>query len=335
MNKITTKTSRRRALKLGLAAALVAPAIVPAGLVRAQAWPSGPINWLNPFAAGGGVDVFGRPLAAQVGDQIGQNIVVDNKGGAGGTVGASQAAKMKPDGSGFFLGAVHHTIAPSIYKNLDYDLEKSFEPITMIALVPQVISINPQKIPAKTYAEFYDYLKKNPGKVNYGSPGAGTAHHLAGELYKLETKVQITHVPYRGAGPAMQDLLAGNVEMMFDGMGTSATQIRSGKLLGLAVATPKRLPEFPDIPAAGEVGIPNWIVSTWYGLWAIKGTPKAIVDRMYDECVKAMNTEKLKAIWKDQVALMGGESPDAFAKRIHSEIEKWAKVVANAGVKID
>lgn len=335
MNKITTVTSRRRALRLGLAASFAAPAIVPAGLVRAQAWPSGPLNWLNPFAAGGGVDVFGRPLAAQVADQIGQNIVVDNKGGAGGTVGASQAAKMKPDGSSFFLGAVHHTIAPSIYKNLDYDLEKAFEPITMIALVPQVISINPQRVPVKTHAEFLDYLKKNPGKVNYGSPGAGTAHHLAGELYKLETKVQITHVPYRGAGPAMQDLLAGNVEMMFDGMGTSATQIRAGKLLGLAVATPQRLPEFPDIPAAAEVGIPNWIVSTWYGLWAIKGTPKPIVDRMYEECVKAMKTEKLKAIWKDQVALTGGEPPDAFAKRIHGEIEKWSKVVATAGVKID
>jgi tripartite-type tricarboxylate transporter receptor subunit TctC len=323
--------SRRHALKLGVAAALAAPAVV-----RAQGtWPSGPVTWLNPFPAGGGTDVFARPLAAQVGDQLGQQMIIDNKGGAGGTVGASQAAKGKTDGSLFFVGAVHHTIAPSIYKNLDYDLEKNFEPITMIALVPQVISIHPQRVPVKTAAEFLAYVRKNPGKVNYASPGAGTAHHLAGELFKLETKTEITHVPYRGAGPAMQDLLAGNVDMMFDGMGTSASQIRAGKLLGLAVATPNRLAEFPDIPTSAEIGVPNWIVSTWYGLWAIKGTPKPIVDRMYAECVKAMQTEKLKGIWKDQTAQMGGESPDAFAKRIRSEIDKWAEVVAAAGVKLD
>jgi tripartite-type tricarboxylate transporter receptor subunit TctC len=242
---------------------------------------------------------------------------------------------MKPDGSVFFVGAIHHTIAPSIYKALDYDLEKDFEPITMIALVPQVISINPAKVPVKTYAEFLAYVKANPGKVNYASPGAGTAHHLAGELYKLETKTDVTHIPYRGAGPAMQDLLAGNADMMFDGMGTSATQIRGGRLLGLAVATPKRLPEFPDIPTAAEVGVPNWIVSTWYGLWAIKGTPKPIVDRMYTEMVKAMEMPKLQAIWKDQTAQMGGESQQDFAKRIRAEIEKWQKVVAAAGVKLD
>jgi tripartite-type tricarboxylate transporter receptor subunit TctC len=323
-------SSRRRVLGGAFAAAVAAPAIA-----RAQTWPSGPITWLNPFPAGGGTDVFARPLAAQVGDQIGHQIIIDNKGGAGGTVGASQAAKMKPDGSGFFVGAVHHTIAPSIYKNLDYDLETSFVPITMIALVPQVISINPTRVPVKTHAEFLAYLKKNPGKVNYASPGAGTAHHLAGELYKLETKTEITHVPYRGAGPAMQDLLAGNVDMMFDGMGTSAQQIRQNRLIGLATATPQRVTEFPDIPTSAEVGVPNWIVSTWYGLWAIKGTPQPLVERMYAEMVKAMKVEKLQAIWKDQVAQAGGEPPAEFAKRIRSEIEKWQRVVAASGVKLD
>jgi len=322
--------SRRRVLGGALGAAVAAPSIV-----RAQAWPSGPITWLNPFPAGGGTDVFARPLAAQIGDQIGQQIIIDNKGGAGGTVGASQAAKMKPDGSGFFVGAVHHTIAPSIYKNLDYDLETSFVPITMIALVPQVISINPSRVPAKTHAEFLAYVKANPGKVNYASPGAGTAHHLAGELYALETQTRFTHVPYRGAGPAMQDLLAGNVDMMFDGMGTSAQQIRQNRLLGLATATPQRVAEFPDIPTSADVGVPNWIVSTWYGLWAIKGTPQPIVDRMHAETAKALKTEKLQAIWKDQVALAGGEPPAEFAKRIRGEIEKWQKVVAASGVKLD
>jgi tripartite-type tricarboxylate transporter receptor subunit TctC len=322
-------SSRRRVIGGAFAAAIAAPAVV-----RAQAGPTGPITWLNPFPAGGGTDVFARPLAAQVGDQIGQQILIDNKGGAGGTVGASQAAKLKSDGSAFFVGAVHHTIAPSIYKNLDYDLETSFVPITMIALVPQVISINPTRVPVKTHAEFLAYVKKNPGKVNYASPGAGTAHHLAGELYKLETKTDITHVPYRGAGPAMQDLLAGNVDMMFDGMGTSAQQIRQGRLIGLATATPQRVADF-DIPTAAEAGVPNWIVSTWYGLWAIKGTPQPLVDRMYAEIVKAMKTDRLQAIWRDQLAQVGGEPPAEFAKRIRSEIEKWQKVVAASGVKLE
>ncbi len=324
-------TSRRGALKLGLAATLAAPAVARAQ----QGWPNGPITWVNPFPAGGGTDVFARPLAAQVGEQLGVQILIDNKGGAGGTVGASQAAKMKPDGQTFFVGAIHHTIAPSVYKTLDYDLEKNFEPITMIALVPQVISINPAKVPVKTAAEFIAYLKANPGKVNYASAGAGTAHHLAGELFKLETKTEIIHVPYRGAGPAMQDLLAGNADMMFDGMGTSAQQIKAGKLLGLAVATEKRVPEFPDMPTAAEIGVPAWLVSTWYGMWAIKGTPKPIVERMYAEIVKALANPKLQTIWKEQLAQVGGETPAEFAKRIRMEIEKWQKVVAAAGVKLD
>ena len=328
---MTYKASRRRALQLGLAAALAAPTIARAQ----QGWPAGPITWINPFPAGGGTDVFARPLAAQVGDQLGVQILIDNKGGAGGTVGASQAAKMKPDGQTFLVGAVHHTIAPSIYKNLDYDLEKNFEPITMIALVPQVISINPNKVPVNTAKDFIEYVKKNPGKVNYASAGAGTAHHLAGELFKLETKTDIVHVPYRGAGPAMQDLLAGNADMMFDGMGTSAQQIKAGKLKGLAVAAPQRVPEFPDMPTAAEIGVPNWIVSTWYGLWAIKGTPEPIVDRMYQEIVKALNNPKLQTIWKEQTAMVGGESRPDFAKRIRAEVEKWKKVVEAAGVKLD
>lgn len=327
----TFSTSRRKALKLGLAATLAAPAVARAQ----QGWPNGPITWVNPFPAGGGTDVFARPLAAQVGDQLGVQILIDNKGGAGGTVGASQAAKMKPDGQTFLVGAIHHTIAPSVYKNLDYDLEKNFEPITMIALVPQVISINPNKVPVKTAAELIAYLKANPNKVNYASAGAGTAHHLAGELFKLETKTEIVHVPYRGAGPAMQDLLAGNADMMFDGMGTSAQQIKAGKLNGLAVATQQRSPEFPNIPTAAEIGVPNWIVSTWYGMWAIKGTPQPIVERMYAEIVKALAAPRLQTIWKEQLAQVGGETPAEFAKRIRMEIEKWQKVVAAAGVKLD
>ena len=321
--------SRRSAIKLAVAASTV-------GTAHAQEkWPPGTITWINPFPAGGGTDVFARPLAAQVADQLGCQILIDNRGGAGGTVGASQAAKMKPDGSVFFIGAVHHTIAPSVYPNLDYDIEKDFVPITSIASVPQVISVNPNRLPARTVAELIAYVRANPDKVNFASSGIGTAHHLSGELFQIETKTRMVHVPYRGAGPAMQDLLAGNVDMMFDGMGTSASQIRAGRLIGLAVAQPERSPAFPDIPTSREAGLPYWIVSTWYGLWALKGTPQPIVDRMYTELAKAMALPKLQAIWKEQAATAGGERPATFAEYIRSEIDKWCKVAAAAGVKLD
>lgn len=326
---MSLRSVTRRAMVAGGLTALAAPAVV-----RAQAWPSQPITFLNPFPAGGGTDVFARPLAAALSESLGQQVLVDNKGGAGGTVGASQAAKAKPDGNLFFVGAIHHTIAPNIYKTLDYDLEKAFEPITMLALVPQVVSINPQRVPVNTLQEFLDYVRKNPGKVNYASPGAGTAHHYAGELFKLLTKTNIVHVPFRGAGPAMNDLLAGQVDMMFDGMGTSASQIRAGKLKGLAVATKARVPEFPNIPTAAEAGVPGWEVATWYGLWAIKGTPMPIVERMHAATLKALNDPKLKKIWQEQSAQAGGESRADFAKRIRAEIEKWAKVTKDADIKV-
>ena len=321
--------SRRSAIKLAVAASMVSTAHAQ------EKWPPGTITWINPFPAGGGTDVFARPLAAQVGDQLGCQILIDNRGGAGGTVGASQAAKMKPDGSVFFIGAVHHTIAPSVYPNLDYDIEKDFVPITSIASVPQVISVNPNRLPVRTVAELIAFVRANPDKVNFASSGIGTAHHLSGELFQIETKTRMVHVPYRGAGPAMQDLLAGNVDMMFDGMGTSASQIRAGRLIGLAVAQPERSPAFPDIPTSREAGLPYWIVSTWYGLWALKGTPQPIVDRMYAELAKAMALPKLQAIWKEQAATAGGEQPAAFAEHIRSEIDKWRKVAAAAGVKLD
>jgi tripartite-type tricarboxylate transporter receptor subunit TctC len=302
---------------------------------RAQAWPEKAITFLNPFPAGGGTDTFARPLAAALTRYLGQQVVIDNRGGAGGTVGAAIAAKAKPDGYTFFVGAIHHTIAPSIYKKLDYDLQTDFIPITMLALVPQVVSIHPQRVPVNTLAEFIDYAKKNPGKVNFASAGAGTAHHLAGELFKIQTGVNLVHIPFRGAGPAMQDLLAGQVDMMFDGMGTSGVQIRGGKLKGLAVATRQRVAAYPDIPTALELGVQGFEVSTWYGLWAIKGTPQPIVDRMYQETVRALAEPELKKLWADQAAEPGGESPQDFTKRIQTEIAKWAKVVDAAGVKVE
>jgi tripartite-type tricarboxylate transporter receptor subunit TctC len=205
-------------------------------LALAQAWPTKPIRIINPFPAGGGTDTFARPLAAKLTQSLGQTVIIENQGGAGGTVGAANAARTNPDGYTFLMGAIHHTIAESLYPKLSYNIEKDFIPITMVAQVPQVMVVHP-KHPFRTVKELVDYAKANPGKLNFGSPGAGTSHHLAMELFMRVTGTSFVHVPYRGAGPMMQDFLAGQIDLVFDGMGTSSTQIKAGKLRGLAIAT--------------------------------------------------------------------------------------------------
>ncbi|MCX7151442.1 MAG: tripartite tricarboxylate transporter substrate binding protein [Proteobacteria bacterium] len=303
-------------------------------IASAQAWPTKSIRIINPFPAGGGTDTFARPLAAKLTQALGQTVYIENQGGAGGTVGASNASKAAPDGYTFFMGAIHHTIGESLYTTLPYKLERDFIPITVVAYVPQVMVVHP-KHPFKTIKELVDYAKANPGKLNFGSPGSGTSHHLAMELFLNVTGTKMTHVPYKGAGPMMTDFLAGTIDVVFDGMGTSSTQMKAGKLRGLAIATPKRAEQFPDMPTMDEVGVPGMVVSTWYALWAIKGTPKEAVDRMYQETVKAMNLTDMKNIWVSQVATTGGISPEEFQAFIRSEIVRWSKVVKDANVKVD
>lgn len=301
----------------------------------AQEWPVRTITFLNPFPAGGGTDAFARPLAAQLTEQLGRQVIIDNRGGAGGTVGASAAAKAAPDGYNWFVGATHHTIAPSMYKNLDYDIEKSFIPVAMIANVPQVLVVNPQKVSARNAKEFVELMKKNPGKYNYASAGSGTVHHLAGELYKIQTGTFITHIPYRGAGPAMSDLLAGQVDLEFDGLATSAAQINAGKLIAIAVASKNRVAVIPNVPTFAEAGLPDFVVSTWYSLHAPRGTPKPIIDKMIAEVQKALNTPKLKAIW----AANGSDTPNLygedFGKQVSADVKRWSTVVAKSGAKLD
>jgi tripartite-type tricarboxylate transporter receptor subunit TctC len=308
---------------------------VAASQAQAQSWPDKPVTFVVPFAAGGGTDAFARPLAAQLDTQLGKRVLIENRAGAGGTVGASAASKATPDGYTFLMGAAHHTIAPSLYPNLDYDIEKDFVAVALIARPPQVVVVNPDKVAAKTLVEFIDYARANPGKLNYGSAGAGTTHHLAGELFKILTKTNIQHVPYRGAGPAMQDLIAGHVPVVFDGLGSSAAPVRAGQLRALAVAAPKRVPAFPDLPTAAEAGLAGYEVATWYGLFAPKNTPPAIVAQMVKELQKAMQTPAIKEAWERN----GSDVPDvagpAFAKMVSAEVERWSKVVTEANVKLD
>ena len=298
-------------------------------------WPSKPVTLIVPFPAGGGTDAFARPLSAQLTKQMGKQLVIDNRGGAGGTLGAGIAAKAAPDGYTFFMGGAHHAIAPSMYPKLDYDIEKSFVPVALVATPPQVIVVNPQKVPVDNLKDFIELLRKNPGRYNYGSAGNGSAHHLAGELFKMQTKTFITHIPYRGAGPALSDLIAGQVDIMFDGLGSSSQHIKAGKIKALAVASNRRAPGFPNVPTAAEAGLPGYEVSTWYGIWAPKDTPKEIVDKMTAEITKALNSPELKATWTNN----GSETPnmtgDAFGKFVSAEVKRWAAVVKASGAKLD
>ncbi|MBO9647461.1 MAG: tripartite tricarboxylate transporter substrate binding protein [Variovorax sp.] len=323
---------RRDVLQLAMAAGAAALA----GGARAQAgWPTRPVTMIVPFPAGGGTDAFARPLSAQFSRITSQTLVIDNRGGAGGTVGASIAAKAPPDGYALFMGAVHHAIAPSIYPKLDYDLEKDFVPLLLLANVPQVVVVNPKRVGAPTLKDFVAYAKQNPGKLNYASAGAGTSHHLAGELFKLQTGTFITHIPYRGAGPALQDLIAGNVDVMFDGLGSSSQHIKAGRIKALMVAGTRRNPALPDVPCAAEVGLPDYTVTTWYGLWAPKGTPAEVQARIVDDMNKSLATDELKSIW----AANGSEIPHLtgpqYGAFVNAEIKRWAAVVKDSGAKVE
>ena len=297
-------------------------------------WPSKPIKWINPFPAGGGTDVFARPMAAKIGTSLGQSVYIENLGGAAGTVGASVAAKATPDGYTFFVGAIHHTIAESLYLKKPYKLEQDFVPITVLAYVPNVLVVHP-RFGFKTVDDLVKYAKANPGKLNFGSAGSGASHHMAGELFKRIAGIDMVHVPYKGIGPMMQDLLGGQVDLCFDSLSSSSPQIKAGKLIALAITSTTRSPAFPDLPTMAEAGYKGFEVTTWYALWGIKGTPQPIIDKMYAESVKALNDPDIKKIWESQGATIGGQPPKEFASFISSEIAKWGKVVKDGNIKID
>lgn len=300
-----------------------------------SSWPSKPVTMVVPFPAGGGTDAFARPMSAQFAKLTGKQLIIDNRGGAGGTLGAGVAAKSAPDGYNLFMGAVHHTIAPSMYPKLDYDLERDLVPLILVANVPQVLVVNPKKVQAADFKAFLEMVKKNPGRLNYGSAGGGTSHHLAGELFKLQTKTFITHIPYRGAGPALQDLIAGNVDMMFDGLGSSAAHIKGGRIKALMVSGPKRNAAFPDVPCSAELGLPDYTVSTWYGVWAPKGTPAEAQARAIEEIRRASQTDEAKAVWASQGAEFPNLTTTQFEGFIKKELTKWSQVVKASGAKLD
>jgi tripartite-type tricarboxylate transporter receptor subunit TctC len=328
---MTPLIHRRTVLRAALAGAAASTLQVQAQ----PAWPAKPVTMIVPFPAGGGTDAFARPMSAQFARLTGRQLIIDNRGGAGGTLGAGIAAKAQPDGYTLFMGAVHHAIAPSMYPRLDYDLERDLVPLILVARVPQVLVVNPKKAGTASFREFLASVRANPGKFNYGSAGGGTSHHLAGELFKQQTQTFITHIPYRGAGPALQDLMAGNVDMMFDGLGSSATHIKGGRIKALMVSGARRSPAFPDVPCAAELGLPGYNVTTWYGVWAPRGTPVDAQTRAVEEIRKACSTDEAKAVWASQGAEFANLTGAPFEAFIKGEIRQWAQVVKASGAKLD
>ena len=331
MNNFEIEGSRRELLR----AAAATVAVLSFGSQAQSSWPAKPVTVVVPFPAGGGTDAFARPLSAQFAKLTGKQLIIDNRGGAGGTLGASIAAKAQPDGYTLFMGAVHHAIAPSMYPKLDYDIEKDFLPLALIANVPQVLVVNPKNLPGPDFKDFLARVRKSPGKYNYGSAGAGTSHHLAGELFKQQSKTFITHIPYRGAGPALQDLIAGSVDMMFDGLGSSAAHIKGGRIKALMVSGAKRNPAFPDVPCAAELGLPDYTVTTWYGMWAPKGTPAEVQSRIVEELRRAMASDELKTIWASNGAEFGNLTQAQFGNFVGAEVKRWATVVKDSGARLE
>jgi tripartite-type tricarboxylate transporter receptor subunit TctC len=303
--------------------------------VFAQGWPNKPVAIIVPFPAGGGTDVFARPLAAQLSKQLDRQFIIDNRAGAGGNLGASQAARAPKDGYTLFLGGTSVSIAPSVYPKLDYNPQKDFETIAIIAVVPQVIVVNSEHVKADNLRELIGLAKRNPGGMHYGSSGNGTVHQFAAELFKMTAGVDIAHVPYKGAAPAMQDLMGGQIEMMFDGLGGALPHIKTGRIKAIAVASRSRAAALPGVPTTAEAGMPGYEVASWYALWVPAGTPKDIVDRLGAEVGKALASPELKQIWAGLNATTGPTNPKDATVFLSDETARWAKVAKEASIKID
>jgi len=300
----------------------------------AQAWPKQPITLIVPFPAGGTTDVLARALADKLSPALGQTVIVESKPGAGATLGADYVAKAKPDGYTLLVGAVHHTIASSVYKKLAYDFQKDLMPITTIAIVPNVLAVKADS-PAKNVAELVALLKAKPGAYNYGSNGNGTAQHLIGTQFQNLTGTEMAHIPYKGSGPLTTDLLGGQVTMSFDTITPLLPHIKAGKLRALAVTTAKRSSALPDVPTLEESGLKGFNIGTWFGVLAPAGTPKEVMARLSTEMVKVIQSAEFRQRMAEIGAEPIGNSPDQMAKQVQDETAKFAKLVKDAKVTIE
>jgi tripartite-type tricarboxylate transporter receptor subunit TctC len=300
--------------------------------VQAQAYPSKPIRLVVPFPPGGPADIIGRTLANKMSSSLGQQVIVDNKGGAGGVIGVENVVKSPPDGYSLLLGSPGATaIAPTLTK-LPYDVEKDLVPLTQVVSVPEVVVAIP-KLKIKTLPELVAYAKANPGKVTFASSGNAGMPHLAGELLKREAGIDITHIPYRGAAPAVNDLLGGQVDVMFADIPILLPHINSGKLVALALGSEKRAPSLPNLPTTGEAGLPRVLANNWYGLFVAGGTPKEITVKLTQAAIAALKSDDVRETLAKQGAIVVGSTPDEFNAFLRAERTKWGTVAKTAGVK--
>ncbi len=338
----STPSRRRRATLAAAAFLACAPFSLTGTALADAAWPNKPVRIVVPFAPGGTTDIMARAMAPELTRAFGQPFIVDNRAGAGGNVGADIVAKSAGDGYTLLMGTVGtHGINRALYAKLPYDPIKDFVPITLVASVPNVMVMNADKAKAMGVHNVQDFIrvaKASPGKLNMASSGNGTSIHLAGELFKSMTGTFMLHLPYRGSGPALMDMVSGNADVMFDNLPSSMAQIKAGKLTALAVTSAVRSTALPDVPTVEQAGGPalkGFEASSWFGLLAPAGTPTDIVNRIQQEVAKSLATPALKERLEAQGAIPGGNTPAEFAKHIDKEHKKWAQVVKTSGAKVD
>ncbi|MCD6673461.1 MAG: tripartite tricarboxylate transporter substrate binding protein [Burkholderiaceae bacterium] len=332
---------RRRLVALPTAIALAGVAAVASlsSTASAQSWPERPIRYVVPYPPGGPLDLVARALAEKLDASLGQRVVVENKPGAGGNIGADLVAKAPPDGYAIVMGAVAtHAINPYLYAKMPYDANADFAPITRIASVPNVLVMNPEtaaKLGVNSVADLIAYAKRNPGKLNYASGSNGSAGHLAGELLESMADIAAVHIPYKGAAPAQLSLLSGETDFLFDNLASAAPQIRAGKLKALAVTTSERSSFFPELPTMSESGLKGFDIDTWFGVFAPAGTPKAVIERLHDEFARALASPEIVERLSKMGAKPAPMSPQAFAEFVRAEQQKYEKIVKASGARID
>lgn len=323
----------RYLLGFGKTALLALLGLVSAGAASAADYPTRPVHIFVSYPAGGSTDITARLIGAWLSERLGQQFIIENRPGGGNNIGTEAAIRSAPDGYTLFLVNPANAINTTLYRNLRFNFLKDMAPVAGLIRVPNVMEVNPA-VPAKTVAEFIAYAKANPGKVNMASSGNGTSVHLSGELFMFLTGVKLLHVPYRGSAPALNDMLGGQVQVMFDNLPSSIGHIKAGKLRALAVTTAKRDAALPDVPTVGET-VKDYEASAWFGIGAPRGTPQEIIDKLNKAINAAFNDPKMK----ERFAALGGASmpgtPAEFGKTIADETEKWAKVVKFAGIHMD
>ncbi len=319
----------RRAVLTGLLTAAAAPT------AQAADWPEKPLTWIVPYPAGGGSDAFARPVAAALAERLGEAMVIDNRSGAGGTIGTAVAARARPDGYTLLLGDTGLTYAPTIYPKAGFDFARDFAPISALARLPYVLVVNPARLDVATLEAFIGRAKDAPGGIDFGSTGLGSVTHLAIGLFETRAGVQFNHVPYRGGAPMLQDLLSGQIAAAFVVISAVASFVRAGKLRALAIAGRRREELLPDVPTMDQAGLVDFRATIWFGLFAPRQTPGAILDRLHGAAQAALEGEKIRQLWAEQGAKVEPESRADFAAFVAADTARWIRIARAANIQME